>query len=420
MSTPLKQIFDEASTSIKFDQNLSRKIQKYVGDLMNRNEEHVMFFGSNLTGVYDLRFKTSDRNEWFLDIKDLDEFAIRKRVLAESVLDPNWVRANDVFNLDTLYTVHRFLNAGMNEVQAYKAIEATMMALNIKLMGSIMAAYFPYKVDDRIAQETYARLSRKFYIKKFGNWRKVLEKRSHDIASVDSKWLPILKDFTDDEQIAQCISDIQGRLRSMIKYVWEVLDQVRADDAKFHHSSTTFEVEGEKVIQALKRDADRYLRYSQDIVLSRNSFIKPELVVVVDAEMRTLSQKLLIDALEHLVALANRGRPEIEKLLNNVTQHSINTIQDDRTAARQLTDISWLLRKEKLLFMASKTNDPLVFEARTIAEKIVREACKTKNNTMIAALKTGVIIYIVGRVFTMHHYLNDNGLSKNGKTNYAA
>ena len=70
----------------------------------------------------------------------------------------------------------------------------------------------------------------------------------------------------------------------MIKYVWEVLDQVRADDAKFHHSSTTFEVEGEKVIQALKRDADRYLRYSQDIVLSRNSFIKPELVVVVDAE----------------------------------------------------------------------------------------------------------------------------------------
>jgi hypothetical protein len=80
MSTPLKQIFDEASTSIKFDQNLSRKIQKYVGDLMNRNEEHVMFFGSNLTGVYDLRFKTSDRNEWFLDIKDLDEFAIRKRV----------------------------------------------------------------------------------------------------------------------------------------------------------------------------------------------------------------------------------------------------------------------------------------------------------------------------------------------------
>jgi hypothetical protein len=136
--------------------------------------------------------------------------------------------------------------------------------------------------------------------------------------------------------------------------------------------------------------------------------------------MRTLSQKLLIDALEHLVVLANRGRLEIEKLLNDVTQHAINTIQDDRTAARHLSDISWLLRKEKLLFMASKTNDPLVFEARTIAEKIVREACKTKNNTMIAALKTGVIIYIVGRVFTMNHYLNDNGLSKNGKTNYAA
>lgn len=404
MATPLKQIFDEASKHVKFDQTLARRTQKYVGDLMNRNEEHVMFFGSNLTGVYDLRFKTSDRNEWFIDIKDMDEFDIRKRVLAESVLDPNWVRANDVYNLDCLYTIHRLLNSGLSPIQQKNAIESVCMALNIKLLGSIMAAYFKFKCDERIAQETYARLSRKFYIKKFGNWRGVLEKRSHDIAEPSSKWFPILKDFTDDEQIAQCISDIQGRLRSMIKYVWEVFSQVRADDAKFNHTSSTFEWEGEKVIQALKRDADKYLRYGQEVVLDRNTFIKPEILTVVDAEMRTLSQKLLLDVLEATVNQANRGKKEIEELVNASVQHAINTIQDDRTAARHLNDIAWLLNKEKLLFMASKTSDPLVFTAREIAEKLVRASCKTKNNTMIAALKTGLIIYIVGRVFSMQHY----------------
>ena len=404
MSTPIKQIFDEASRSVRFDVSLSRSIQKYVGDLMNRNEDHVLFFGSNLTGVYDLRFKTSDRNEWFIDIKDLDEFDLRKRVLSESVLDPNWVRANDVFNLDCLYTVHRFLNSNLNDREKEKAINATFMALNIKLLGSIMAAYFKYKCDERVAQETYARLSRKFYIKKFGSWRSVLEKRSGDIVAPGSKWLPILKDFTDDEQLAQCISDIQGRLRSMIKYVWEVFSKVREDDAKFNHTSSTFEIEGEKVIQALKRDADKYLRYAHEIVLDRNTFIKPEILKVVDAEMRTLSQKLLLDALEHFVVQANSGKRDIEGFITDTVQHAINTINDDRTAARHLSDISWLLNKEKLLFMASKTNDPLVFRARKTAERIVREACKTKNNTMIAALKTGVIIYLVGRVFTYSHY----------------
>lgn len=404
MSTPIKQIFDEASKSVRFDQRLSRSIQKYVGDLMNRNEEHVLFFGSNLTGVYDLRFKTSDRNEWFIDIKDIDEFDIRKRVLSESVLDPNWVRANDVFNLDCLYTVHRFLNSDLKDNEKEKAINATFMALNIKLLGSIMAAYFKYKCDERVAQETYARLSRKFYIKKFGSWRGVLEKRSGDIVSVDSKWLPVLKEFTDDEQIAQCISDIQGRLRSMIKYVWEVFSKVREEDAKFNHTSSTFEMEGEKVIQALKRDADKYLRYAHEIVLDRNTFIKPEILQVVDAEMRTLSQKLLLDALEHFVVQASSNKKDIEEFVTASIQHAINTINDDRTAARHLSDIAWLLNKEKLLFMASKTNDPLVFTSRKVAERIVREACKTKNNTMIAALKTGVIIYLIGRVFTMQHY----------------
>src|SRR5690606_23779206 len=153
MATPLKQIFDEASKHVKCDLPLARRTQKYVGDLMNRNEDHVLFFGSNLTGVYDLRFKTSDRNEWFIDIKDMDEFEVRKRVLAESVLDPNWVRANDVFNLDCLYTVHRYLNSSLSPSQQKTAIEAVFMALNIKLLGSIMAAYFKFKCDERIAQE---------------------------------------------------------------------------------------------------------------------------------------------------------------------------------------------------------------------------------------------------------------------------
>ena len=147
MSTSLKTIFDELYNGHRFDLQLSKRINRYVGDLMNRNEEHVMFFGSSLTGVYDLRFKTTDRNEWFIDIKDVDEFELKKRILKESVYDPSWIRANDAFNLDCLYTMHRYLVSDLPQNQKIAAVDIVGMALNIKLLGSIMAAYFPYKCD---------------------------------------------------------------------------------------------------------------------------------------------------------------------------------------------------------------------------------------------------------------------------------
>lgn len=402
--TPLKTIFDEASQAIKYDERLAARINKYVYDLMNRNEEHVQFFGSNLTGVHALRFKTSDRNEWFIDIMDIDEDPLRKRVLKESSLDKNWVRANDTFNLDCLYTVHRLLRSKLSEKDKVVACENTLKALNIKLMGSILAAYFPYPVDERIAQEVYARLSRKFYIKKLGSWREVFNKRATDTISKESKWYKVLYDFTDDAELAQCISDIQGRLRSMIKYVWDVLAKVRADDAKFNRSKSTIEVEGEQVLQAIKRDGDKYMRYAHSIVSDRNTFIKEEVLTIVDAEMKSCSKKLLLDALEALVVDASNNKRYVEELITCIIQHTIDTIQTDRTAKRMLNDISWILNKEKLLFMASKTNDPNVIRARELSEKLIRGVCKTKNATMIASLKTGLIIYIVGRTFTMDYF----------------
>ncbi len=414
MAILLKDIFNEASKNIKFDQKLAKQIHNYVAGLMNRNQDHVMFFGSNLTGPYPLRFKTGDKNEWFVDIKDLDEFALKKRIKEETIIDESWERATDPFNMDCLYTVHRWLNSNLSTREQERAIHDTFMALNIKLMGSIMARYFPYSCDEATALEVYARLSKKFHIKRFGNWRAVLENRSDDIASASSKWLPVLKAFNDDAEIAQCISDIQGRLRSMIKYIWDVLEKVKLDQQKFNKTSMSIDAGGEKVLQELKRDADRYKDYAQEVVLDQNTFIKPELVTIIDAEMRTMPPKLLVDCLKYITDLANKDHirvnnitvtaADLEKLINDVIEHTVNTIRDDRSAGRNLNDLSWILRKEKLLITAPKTTSDLVFNMREITERIVRSAAKTKNATIIATLKTGICLYIVARAFSMLHY----------------
>lgn len=404
MTVLLKDIFNEASKHIKFDQKLAKSIHTYVAGLMNRNEDHVMFFGSNLTGPYPLRFKTGDRNEWFVDIKDIDEFAIRKRIREETIIDESWERATDVFNMDCLYTVHRWLNSNLSEKEKHKAIHDTLMALNIKLMGSIMARYFPYSCDEGTALEVYARLSKKFHIKKFGNWRGVLENRADDVTAVTSKWLPVLKAFNDDAEIAQCISDIQGRLRSMIKYIWDVLEKVKLDQQKFNKTSMSIDAGGEKVLQELKRDADSFKDYAQKVVLDEHTFIKPEVVAIVDAEMKTMPVKLLLDCLRHICKLANEDNASLQQLINDIIEHTVNTLREDRSAGRNMHDLAWILHKEKLLITAPKTTNDLVFSMRDRTESIVRASAKTKNSTTIATLKTGICLYIVGRTFAMKHY----------------
>lgn len=419
MASLIKDILDDVSRDVKFDEVLSKRIARYKGDLMNRSEATVMFFGSNLTGVYPLRFKTADRNEWFIDIKDIDEFEIDRRVLAlsrekDSGIEESWVRATDAYNLDTLYTIHRFMNSGLPANKVKQTIEDIAMVLNIKLLGSIMAIYFKHDVDERIAQEVYARLSRKFYIKKFGNWRKVLEHRSEDICSPHSKWYSVLKDFTSNADIAQCISDIQGRLRSMIKFIWKVLDEVRQDDAKFNRTSMAIETGGEKIIQDLKRDPDIYKRYINKMVLDKTSFVKPELMSIVVAEMRTMPEKLLYDVLDHVSLKSNTlsmrqkkdetQSGDIETLLNNCVEFTTLAIAEDRSSARYISDLAWLLNKVRLLVTAAKTKDPLVFAIRDTTEQLVRESAKTKNPTIIATLKTGLTLYIVARAFTMRNY----------------
>lgn len=110
-----------------------------------------------------------------------------------------------------------------------------------------MAWFFKYPVDPRIAEMTYANLSKKFAIKRFGSWYKVLENRCSDIISAQSTWKTTIERFNDDMAIQNMINDIQGRLRAMIKKIWAVMAQVREDDAKMLIVSAKVDL-GDKVV----------------------------------------------------------------------------------------------------------------------------------------------------------------------------
>jgi hypothetical protein len=398
----IKSVFDVACKDIKLDNSFLKSIHAYGQSFVNRNEDHVHFFGSNLTGVYPVRFKSADRIEWIDDVLSIDEYAIRQAIVELPSVDENWKRATDVMNLSCLYLVHRVFNSSLNPKQKEQGMTDLLLVLQYKFISSLMAHYFPYPADEKTALATYAALSRKYSLKQEGTWHGVLLKRAKDIMSKQSVHYQTIARFDDDAAIVYMVTDIQGRLRNMLKKLWSVFEMVRSQEAKIHTTAGMVELDGKMVVRDISRNYPPYRRYLNEVIHDKNRFVKQELVDVIASAMHTMPEKLLIDSLNYLCD--NSNNKDVEVLLDETLTHAFEYLSTDSRAQSKFNDIPMLISKLRALYMASRSSDPSLLKMREIGEKIVKKAVKTTNTSVIAAVRTGVMLYIVLRTFSKNHY----------------
>ena len=84
--------------------------------------------------------------------------------------------------------------------------------------------------------------------------------------------------------------------------------------------------------------------------------------------------------------------------------HLLSYLYLNRNTMKNKSDISGLLSKMKGVYTSSRTTEETLLEIRDDMEGIVRRATKVKSGSAIAATRTGVMLYIVLRAFTMKHY----------------
>ena len=65
-----------------------------------------------------------------------------------------------------------------------------------------------------------------------------------------------------------------------------------------------------------------------------------------------------------------------------------------------------MLSRLRGVYMSSRSTDPILIDLRERTEKIVEIATNNKNPSNLASTRTGVLLYIVLRTFTMKHYAN--------------
>jgi len=416
MATPppnVKSLFDAACQHITIDRQFIRRLQTYRQNFANKNEDHVAFFGGHLMGVQDVRFTRTDQLEWFTSVMDIDDVSLQDELLELSTLvpDPKKVRfvSTNVMNLSCLWLVHAIFRSKLTESEKQQAMVDALLVLQYKFITSILAYWFPNKADEAVAVATYARLPKKYKLKELGSWGALLEYRATATLAKDSPHFKqkTFQQFDDDYGIIYMVNDIQGRIKGYLKNIRDEFEIVRRDPTALIRSTsnTSINMDGEVMVRNRKNVYSTYRRYLDEVMADRNSFIIRELAEIVAGTMPKLPLHNMLECLEYMAKHSSKlkGDPNVTRLVDLTLEHLFDFIASNRNSINT-KDIATLLGKLRNLYTASRANNDLLLEMRDVGYDVVKKAVKTKNDSLMKSIRTGVVLYIVIRTVCMNHY----------------
>lgn len=406
--TTIREVFRAAGAEIEFqaDRALLERLAKYQRDFVNRDEEHINFFGSNLAGVYRMRFRQQDRDDFFLNIANLDEIDLADAIKKVDYLDPKWKRPNDPMNLACIWMMHEIMiSTRLTSHEKQQGVRLVALILMYKFMGSLLAHNFPFIADRAAMEAAMSSLSKKFAIKQAGTWGNLLNQRADEIASTKSIHYKTYVQFNSDKQITYMVNDIQGRLKELIKNIWREFDRARNSTNRIISESSILVFDGETVVREKSRKYTSYIRYMQEVLPERRNFIRDELVSVICDLMHTVPPRYLHEALEWMsLNYRAKGFEHIEKLVEETLLHCFGLISAHPETYKQGAAIEPLLVKLRALYTASRMSDPNLLQMRDMADTIANQSVKSKNSSVISGVRTAIELYVVLRALAMNHY----------------
>lgn len=406
MDNSVKDVFDDECKELVIDARFMKRVNEYQVGFVNKNADHIAFFGGNLLGVQVVRFLDTDKYTWFNDILEVNEDVLTDRLHALPTINKEWSVSSNVFNLSCAWLCHAVLRSSkLNDHQKHNCMMDILLVMQYRFMTSLLFNYFRYPADEGVAEATYAQLSKKFAIKEHGSWFGVFKARSEDMLDKHSLHYKTLQAMDDDADVVYFLNDAQGRIRAMVKNIYAVFIRTKTEGNRITTTSSVVEHDGEEILKDKTRSLVNYTRYINTVVTDKNSFIREELVQVVERLMSTAPPRLIRATLAWMSAnYRQRGADMVEYVLNESLIHAFGYMGEDKMSVRRNHDLPGLIVKLKGVYGSSRSTDPALFQLRDKTESIVKLATHNKNDAIVSSVRTAVLLYIVVRALTMRHY----------------
>lgn len=406
MDRLITDVFESECANLLLDIKLVKRIHAFQVGFVNKNEEHIAFFGGHLLGVHKVRFLPSDENSWFEDILNGNETALRNRLHALPEINPDFVVSSDVFNISCVWLAHAIFRSNrLNEKQKEEAMIDIMLVMNYRFITSRLSHLFRFPADRGVAEETYSRLSYKFAIKTYKTWFNVLLNRAQDIIAKDGLHFNTITKMDNNEDVVKMLNDCQGRIRDMLKNIYDVFIKTSKSGSRISSVSDVSNFDGVEILKDRTNGLNNYTQYIKSIIPDEGSFIKDELVRVIEKIMPTMPPKLFNEMLRWVSnQYTNKQSGIIDEAVTEILTHSFTYLVDNRSVLRNSVNLVGLLGNLKGIYTSSRSSDPSLLLIREKCEEIAYLATQNRNKNILPSLRTGFMLYIVSRAFTKNHY----------------
>lgn len=399
----MREVFETELGALVPDAKLAKAIRSFVLAFVTKNEDHIHFFGSPLLGVYPVRFTDDDRLAWFDDILDCDEIHLTSRLHRCKSVNPDHIVASDAMNESIGYLLHLFHHSTRLPAKDIEAAKVDLIRiLHFKYISSIMAKYFKYNASKEVALATYAALSKKYDLKVYGSWGALIQARAEAIVSKQGLHYNTYVRYDNDKAIQYMITDIQCRIREVIKAMTAEFYAVRDRDGKISSASATMELDGTTVVKDRSNAFLTFRRYLGTILNDPNSFVRDNLVHVVSVAMSNVPEHHIKEALYYLCD--NHGDPRqkyLEELCDEILLHAFEYIHSKGTGVNNLNTLA---AKMKAIYTASRSSNEAVLKMRDLAWKLAEASVTSKDRQVKVGVRTAVMLYVLLRTLSMNFY----------------
>lgn len=402
----IKQVYDDLCVDLVVDKYLVDRIRRYKSGFINKNEDHIAFFGGNLLGVEIVRHTKMDRDVFFEDVLGIDEHDARQLIVKTPLIQSDFARLSDPYNTAALYLLHRLHTSSKIPLKDKDQAKIDVFyMLQVKLFTSLLSHWYDKPASIEEAKATYASLDLKWGIKQAGSWDAWFTTRAENFLAPNGIHARVVTHYAPDSRVTYAVTEPQDRLREVVKKIFQVHMDIRRNGGRIRTTTSTLVIDGELMLKSNTDGNKRYVTYIQSVMNDANTFIRDEVVTIVREMVSTVSENLFWDLLKW-VCEAHKGRTKVptNELSEELVLHAIEYIQQNRIDIKSVDNLAGLVSKLKDLYGASRMKDQGLIKARDYAEEIVRKSKLSKSDSQIASLRTALELYIVVRALTMNYY----------------
>lgn len=419
MSSHISQAFSDMGITIGPREilGMDRMLLKF-----EMRDTNILALNGVLLGVHGMAFTPPDRSAFF-DLFGLKESVIQNKLSSidfreilgmrtdsDSVDNPKV--ASDAFNLTAVWIIHLAYTFIKDEKTRLRFQHNVAKYLHYKFFTSIVNNSFKHGADEGVMLATISTLTKKSHIIQYGTWKNVFNVRCDNLLDKSSNHIDALRHANDDKKFLMVITDIQTRIRDMVKIIAIQYYNLKASGVTIANRSATTEVEGTKVLTQSVSTFDAMISNTFAEVPSIPIFIDRRLVMVISRQATSVSVPMLRKFLTQISIIANQQAltNDLDKvvMIKNKVDYYIGIralisgiIQSSYRYCIQrgisLSDKASLFIKIRDAHRSSRITDDGIMAVRKSLEMLVDMYGDTPREATKASLRSAFIMYIIAK-----------------------